>query len=223
MSTPEQYLEKPLPSSPDSERVILGAILLDNTLISQAIELLKEADFYVPLHRRVFKAMSSLFERGEKIDPILIGEEFKKEGLYDNLGGIAVITNLTFGLPHFSNIESYAKVVKGKAITRNLIKVCNQITSEALAEEEDSEIILDHAEQAIFALADERSRQGFSHIKPIAEEVIHKVQEFAKRESHALTGLATGYRDLDAMTSGFQRTDLIIIAARPSMGKPLFV
>ena len=159
--TREQYLEKPLPSSPDSERVILGAILLDNTLISQAIEILKQEDFYSPLHRRVFKAMSSLFERGEKIDPILIGEELKKEGQLENVGGVATITNLTFGLPHFSNIETYAKVVKDKSITRNLIKVCNQITSEALAEEEDAEIILDHAEQAIFALADERTRQGF--------------------------------------------------------------
>lgn len=219
MATPEQYLEKPLPSSPESERVILGAILLDNTLISQAIETLKQEDFYSPLHRRVFKAMSNLFERGDKIDPILIGEELKKEGQLENIGGIATITNLTYGLPHFSNIETYAKVVKGKAITRNLIKVCNQITSEALAEEEDPSIILDHAEQAIFALADERSRQGFSHVKPIAETVLHKVQEFAKRESHALTGIATGYRDLDSMTSGLQRTDLIIVAARPSMGK----
>jgi replicative DNA helicase len=219
MATPEQYLEKPLPSSPESERVILGAILLDNTLISQAIESLKAEDFYSPLHRRVFKAMSSLFERGEKIDPILIGEELRKEGQLENIGGVATITNLTFGLPHFSSIETYAKVVKDKAITRTLIKVCNQITSEALAEEEDASIILDHAEQAIFALADERARQGFSHVKPIAETVLHKVQEFAKRESHALTGIATGYRDLDAMTSGLQRTDLIIVAARPSMGK----
>lgn len=215
----EQYLEKPLPSSPESERVILGAILLDNTLISQAIEILKQEDFYSPLHRRVFKAMSALFERGEKIDPILIGEELKKEGQLENVGGIATITNLTYGLPHFSNVETYAKVVKSKSITRNLIKVCNQITSEALAEEDDAEIILDHAEQAIFALADERTRQGFSHVEPIAREVLHKVQEFAKRESHALTGLATGFRDLDAMTSGLQRTDLIIVAARPSMGK----
>lgn len=221
MATPEQYLEKPLPSSPESERVILGAILLDNTLISQAIEALKTEDFYSPLHRRVYKAMCNLFERGEKIDPILIGEELKKEGQLENIGGIATVTNLTYGLPHFSNIETYAKVVKGKATVRNLIKVCNQITSEALAEEEDPEVILDHAEAAIFALADERAKQGFSHIKPIAETVLHKVQEFAKRESHALTGLATGYRDLDAMTSGLQRTDLIIVAARPSMGKCL--
>jgi replicative DNA helicase len=215
----EQFLEKPLPSSPDSERVILGAILLDNTLISQAIELLKQDDFYSPLHRRVFRAMSNLFERGDKIEPILIGEELKKEGQLEAIGGVATITNLTFGLPHFSNIAQYAKVVKDKAIIRNLIKACNQITSEALAEEEDAEIILDHAEQAIFALADERTRQGFAHIKPVAETVLSKVQEFARRETHALTGIATGFRELDQMTSGLQRNDLIIVAARPSMGK----
>jgi replicative DNA helicase len=217
----EQYLEKPLPSSLESERVILGAILLDNTLVSQAIELLSVDDFYSPLHRRVFRAMMNLFERGDKIDPILIGEELKKEGQLENIGGVATITNLTYGLPHFSNIAHYAKIVHDKAIIRNLIKVCNQVVSEALAEEEDAEVILDHAEQAIFALADERTRQGFAHIKPVAETVLAKVQEYARRESHALTGLSTGFRDLDQMTSGLQQTDLIIVAARPSMGKCL--
>ncbi len=220
MATPEQFLEKPLPSSPESERVILGAILLDNALISQAIEQLKSEDFYSPNYRRIFKAMIALFEKSERIDPILIGEELKKDGTsVDSMGGVATITNLTFGLPHFSDIADYAKVVKDKSVTRNLIKVCNQITSEALAEEDDAEVILDHAEQLIFALADERTRQGFAHVKPVAEEVLAKVQEYAKRETHALTGLATGFRDLDQMTSGLQKTDLIIVAARPSMGK----
>ncbi len=219
MATPEQFLEKPLPSSPESERVILGAILLDNALISQAIEQLKPEDFYSPNHRRVFKAMITLFEKSERIDPILIGEELKKEGSIDSMGGVATITNLTFGLPHFSDIADYAKIVHDKAVVRNLIKVCNQITSEALAEEDDAEVILDNAESMIFALADERTKQGFAHVKPVAENVLAKVQEYAKRESHALTGLATGFRDLDQMTSGLQKTDLIIVAARPSMGK----
>jgi len=219
MATPEQFLEKPLPSSTESERVILGAILLDNQLISQAIEQIGPDDFYSPLHRRVFRAMISLFERGERIDPILIGEEFKRDGAIDAIGGISTITNLTYGLPHFSDIKDYTKVVKDKSVTRNLIKVCNQITSEALAEEDTAEEILDNAERMIFALADARTRQGFAHVKPIAETVLAKVQEFAKRDSHALTGLSTGFRDLDQMTSGLQKTDLIIIAARPSMGK----
>jgi replicative DNA helicase len=217
----EQFLNKPLPSSAESERALLGAVLLDNQLFTQAAEVLVPEDFYSPLHRRVFKAMTALFESSQRIDPILIGEELKKDGSIDSLGGVATITNLTFGLPHFSDIQDYVRIVKEKSITRNLIKVCNQITAEALAEEEDAEVILDHAEQMIFALADEKTRQGFSHIRPVAEEVLAKVQEFAKRDSHALTGLATGFRDLDEMTSGLQRSDLIIIAARPSMGKCL--
>jgi replicative DNA helicase len=215
----EQFLEKPLPSSIESERVILGAILLDNQLISQAIEQLQPDDFYSPLHRRIYKAMTNLFERGITIDPILIGEELKKEGQLDTMGGISTITNLTYGLPHFSDIATYTKVVHDKAVVRNLIRVCNQITSEALSEEDDAETILDHAEQQIFAIADARTRQGFSAVKPIAEAVLAKVQEYAKRESHALTGLSTGFRELDQMTSGLQPSDLIILAARPSMGK----
>jgi len=163
--------------------------------------------------------MLSLFERGERIDPILIGEELKKDGSIDSIGGVSTITNLTYGLPHFSDIFDYAKVVKDKSLTRSLIKVCNQVTSEALAEEDDAAVILDHAEQLIFALADERTREGFSHVQPIAETVLAKIQEYAKRETHALTGLATGFREIDQMTSGLQKTDLIIIAARPSMGK----
>ncbi len=217
----EQYLEKPLPSSPDSERVILGAILLDNALISHAIEQLHPDDFYSPLHRRIFRAMLNLFDRSERIDPILIGEELKKENQLESIGGVATITNFTYGLPHFSEIESYTKVVREKAMVRNLIKACNQITSEALAEEEEAAVVLDRAEAMIFALTDERSRQGFEHIQPVAETVLKKVQEYSKRESHALTGLATGFREFDQMTSGLQEADLIILAARPSMGKCL--
>jgi replicative DNA helicase len=215
----EQYLERPLPSSEESERIILGAILLDNALISQAIEALKPDDFYSPLHRRIFNAMTALFESAKQIDPILIIEELKKEGSVDAIGGISTIANLTFGLPHFSNLADYLKVVKDKSVVRRLIRTCNQITSEALSEEEDATVLLDHAEQMIFALADERTRQGFEHVQPVAEKVLQKVQEYAKRETHALTGLATGFRDLDNWTSGLQKTDLIIVAARPSMGK----
>lgn len=215
----DHYLEKPLPSSDESERVILGAILLDNSLISQAVEMLKPEDFYSPRHRRIFKAMISLFEKSERIEPVIISEELKKEGFIDSIGGISAITALTYGLPHFSNIADYAKIVRDKSIVRSLIRVCNEITSEALAEEDEASDILDHAEQMIFALAEERTRQGFEHVKPVAEQVLAKVKEFASRETHALTGLATGFRELDQMTSGLQPTDLIIVAARPSMGK----
>ncbi len=215
----EQYLEKPLPSSEESERVILGAILLDNSVIAEAVEHLKPEDFYSPLNRRVFAAMIALFEKQKQIDPILIGEELKKEGSIDSFGGITTITNLTFGLPHFSNVAEYIKVVRDKALVRNLIRTCNAITGEALAEEDDAEVIIDHAEQAVFALAEARTRQSFSRIAPIADRVLARVKEYAAGEGTGITGLSTGFRELDEMTSGLQRTDLVIVAGRPSMGK----
>src|SRR5215468_10087959 len=217
----EQPFERQLPNSAESERAILGAILLDNGLISQAIEQLRSEDFYVPSHRRIFLAMITLFERGAEINPILIGEELKRENALESVGGISFITNLTFGLPHATNILHYAKVVRGKSMLRQLIKTSNKIVQEALEQEDEPEIILDHAEHAIFQLADERIRQGFVHVKPIAEGLLEKIQEMEGRAA-LLTGLTTGFTDLDKMTSGLQRSDLIIVAARPSMGKTSF-
>ncbi|HEY0386599.1 MAG TPA: DnaB-like helicase N-terminal domain-containing protein, partial [Pyrinomonadaceae bacterium] len=214
----DQLLERPLPNSADAERAILGAIILDNALISQAIELLKPEDFYVPSHRRIFVAMTGLFERGSEINPILIAEELRREGEIEAVGGMTFISNLTYGLPHFANIAHYAKMISGKSMLRQLVKVCNKVTSEALEEEEEPELILDHAEQMIFALADERTRQGFAHVKPIADNLLEHVQEMAGR-SAMLTGLTTGFNEVDSMTSGLQASDLIVVAARPSMGK----
>jgi replicative DNA helicase len=214
----DQLLERPLPNSSEAERAILGAIVLDNGLINQAIELLRPEDFYVPSHRRIFLSMIALSERGSEINPILIGEELRRDGSLESVGGLTFISNLTYGLPHFANIAHYAKIVKDKSLVRQLVKVANKITSEALEEEDEAQIILDHAEQMIFALADARTRQGFAHIKPVADELLEKVQEMAGR-SAMLTGLTTGFNEFDTMTSGLQPSDLIIIAARPSMGK----
>ena len=219
----EQYLEKPLPSSEESERVILGAILLDNAVIAQAVEHLKPEDFYSPFNRRVFAAMIALFEKQSQIDPILIGEELKKEGSLESIGGVTAITNLTFGLPHFSNVEEYIRVVRDKSVIRQLIRTCNTITGEALAEEDDAEIILDNAEQKIFALAEQRTKESFSRIEPVAEKVLARVKEHAEGGgAHGITGLSTGFTQIDELTSGLQRTDLVIVAGRPSMGKTAF-
>jgi replicative DNA helicase len=217
-TTRDQLLERPLPNSSEAERAILGAIILDNGLINQAIELLRPEDFYVPSHRRIFLSMIALSERGSEINPILVGEELRREGSLETVGGLTFISNLTYGLPHFANIAHYAKIVRDKSLLRQLVKVANKVTSEALEEEDEAQVILDHAEQMIFALADERTRQGFAHIKPVADELLEKVQEMAGR-SAMLTGLTTGFNEFDTMTSGLQPSDLIIIAARPSMGK----
>src|SRR4026209_1442316 len=225
MAPPPFFREHPakraLPNSSEAGRAILGAVLLDNGLISQAIEQLRPEDFYVPSHRRIFLGMIALFERGAEINPILIGEELKKEKALESVGGISFITNLTYGLPHSTNITHYAKVVRGKSMLRQLVKTSSKTIQEALAEEDEPEIILDHAEQAIFQLADERIRQGFMHVKPIAEQLLEKVQEMEGRAA-PLTGLTTGFADLHKMTSGLQNADLVILAARPSMGKTSF-
>jgi replicative DNA helicase len=214
----EQSFERPLPNSSEAERAILGAILLDNALISQAIELLKPEDFYVPSHRRVFVAMIALFERGAEINPILIGEELKKESSLE-VGGISSVTNLTYGLPHSSNIVDYAKVVRGKSLLRRLIRTASKITTEALEEEDEASVILDHAEHAIFELADERIRQGFTHVEPIAVQLLDKIQEMEGRKV-VLTGLTTGFPELDEKTSGLQKSDLIIRPRGPPWGRP---
>src|SRR6266581_2650913 len=222
MATPnpirDPLLERPLPSSPDSERAILGSIILDNSLIAQAVELLKSDDFYVPSNRRIFQSMIALFERGSEINPILIAEELRRDNSLEASGGVLFLTNLTYGLPHVTSVAPYAKVVRGKSLLRQLVKVANKITSEALEEEDEPPIILDHAEHAIFALADERIRQGFQHIKEPAERVLEKAESVEHRDL-VVTGVPTGFRGLDSLTSGFQKQDFIVIAARPSMGK----
>lgn len=222
MATPEPIrdpiLERPLPSSPDVERAVLGVIILDNSLIAQAVELLKPKHFYVPSHRRIFVAMIALFERGSEINPTLIGEELRRDNSLESSGGMLAISNLTWGLPHTTNLAPYANVIRGKQLLRELVKTANKITIEALEEEDEPQNILDRAEHAIFALADERIRQGFEHIKQPAERVLEKAEE-VEHHDLVVTGVPTGFRQFDALTSGLQRQDLVVIAARPSMGK----
>lgn len=218
----DQALERALPNSSEAERAILGAILLDNGLITQAAEQLKQEDFYIPSHRRIFIAMLALFQRGAEINSILIGEELKKDNALESVGGISFITNLTYGLPHSTNIAHYAKVVTGKSYLRKLIKEANAITQEALAEEDEPEIIGEHAEQRIFGLKDCRTSRGqFEGVKPIAEAVLELIQE-QHGKSAVVSGLTTGFYDLDRLTSGLQRPNFIILAARPSTGKTSF-
>lgn len=217
----DQAFERALPNSSEAERAVLGAILLDNALIDQAIEYLQAEEFYVPSHRRIFVAMIELNKRGSEINPILIGEELKKENTLEAVGGVSFITNLTYGLPHSTNLVHYTKVIHGKFMLRQLIKTSNKITQEALAEEDEPEIILDSAERAIFALAETKVKTGFVPAKRIAGQVLERVQEMEGRET-LVTGLTTGFVDLDKLTSGLQPSDLIILAARPSMGKTSF-
>lgn len=214
----EQNLEKSLPSNPQAEKIILGAIFLDNTLMSQALELLKADDFYSPVHKTIFIAMAKVSEKSDKIDPILVMEELKKVSQFENIGGLATITNLTFGLPHFSDIETYCIVVRDKSKIRKLIRLCDELTGICLAEEQDVEEIFEYAESKIFELSAVNTQSKFRDaVDIIAERVVHINQ--VSQTGNPITGLPTGLLDFDTRTLGLQKKDLIIIAARPGVGK----
>src|SRR5258705_1511508 len=212
--------DQPYPHNADGERAILGAVLLDNSLMAHAAELDPDV-FYIPSHRKIFSAMIELFKNGSEIDPILVAEELRRQGELESVGGASSISALMTGLPRIDKLDSYTKLIRGKYLLRLVIKKSYQIITDALVEEDEPEVILDRAEQAIFSIADERIRKGLEHVQPIAERLLEKLQEMEGR-STMITGLTTGFNDLDAMTSGMQPSDLIIVAARPSMGKTSF-
>jgi replicative DNA helicase len=213
-------LDKALPSSIEAERLILGVALLDNMAINQAAETLKPEDFFIGSNRRIYERMIGLYERGMAIDPLTLQEELRRAGELEQVGGPAYIASLFDGVPRFSNIESYIELVKGKSMLRRLITSSNQIMAMAFDDEETPEMILDKAESLILAIGEDRIKQGFVHIGDVAARQLTVIEETAGREQ-LITGIATGFSDLDYMTSGLQRGDLIIIAARPSMGKCL--
>ena len=214
-------LDKALPSSIEAERLILGVILLDNVAINQAAENLKPDDFFLGSNRRIYDKMIALYQRGQAIDPLTLQEELRRAGELEQVGGPAYIAALFDGVPRFSNIENYVKLVKGKSMLRRMITSSNQIMAMAFDDEEEPEVILDKAEGLILSIAEDRIKQGFVHIGDVATRQLTVIEETAGREQ-LITGIATGFADLDYMTSGLQRGDLIIIAARPSMGKTAF-
>lgn len=214
----DPFFEKGLPSNLEAERSILGAILLDNSVCNQAMEMMKRDDLFLDSHRRIFDKMVALSERGAIIDLITLGEELRRAGEFEQVGGATYIASLIDGVPRTDTIEPYVKIVKAKAILRKLITASNQIIARAFDEEDDPEIILDQAEQAIFQIAEDRIRAGFEHIGDVAKRKLEEIEQMTGR-SEMITGVPTGFTDFDQMTSGLQRQDLIIIAARPSMGK----
>lgn len=214
----ERFLERPLPSSEEAERCVLGAILLDNAVMSQAVEAIKPEDFYSPLNRRVFAAMSELFQASRVIDPILIGEELKKEGSLESIGGTTTVTNLTFGLPHFSDIAEYLKIIAEKSRIRNLIRTLNSATGELLSEEDDFDDVISSVESKIFEACERPNAPKGSRLSDLVRQNI-EITEQRMNAGVELTGIPTGLKALDEMTGGLQNGELVIGASRPSMGK----
>jgi replicative DNA helicase len=217
-ATGDPFFEKGLPSNVEAERSILGAILLDNTVCNQAVELLKRDDFFLDSHRRIFDKMVMLSERLSSIDLITLGDELRRAAEFEQIGGATYIASLIDGVPRTDNIEHYARIVKKKSMLRKLITASNQIIARAFDEEDDADVIIDQAEQAIFQIAEDKVRQGFQYIGTVAQRRLEQIEQMADRPE-MITGVPTGFVDFDHLTSGLQRQDLIIIASRPSMGK----
>lgn len=211
-------LERKLPHNPDAERSVLGAILLDNQAFHPAIEVLAAEDFFLDSHRRIFTRMIELSESSRPIDLITLHEELERAGELEAAGGPAYLGSLVDGVPRVTNVEHYARIVKEKALLRNLIHASNNILTQAFEAEEPADEVLDRAEHSIFALAEERVKAGLLSLKEIARATLPRLDEVFERRQH-ITGLATGFTDFDNLTSGLQPADLIVLAARPAMGK----
>lgn len=210
--------ERTLPHNLDAERSVLGAILVNSAALDLASEVIGPNDFFRDAHRRIFECMVALHERSQAIDFIILKEELQRSGELDEIGGPAYLASLADGVPRATNIEYYAKIVKEKSTLRNLIFAANKILENAYKAGQESDLILDEAESAIFGVADERLRVGFVPIRELVKETFPKI-EILFEQKRLVTGVPTGFADLDGMTRGFQNGDLIIIAARPSMGK----
>jgi len=219
---PEAVAERTLPHNLEAERSVLGAILLHNDAFNLAAEVIDTHDFFRDAHRRIFDKMVKLAERGDAIDLVTLKEELGRSGDLEEVGGPAYITALVDGVPRSMNIEHYARIIKEKATLRSLIFSANKILATAYEAEEEADTILDQAEHAIFAIADDNVRDGFVSLRDLARGSLETIEKLhARRE--LVTGVPSGFTDLDEMTSGFQSSDLIIVAGRPSMGKTSLV
>ncbi|MBW3535382.1 MAG: replicative DNA helicase [Gemmatimonadetes bacterium] len=221
-AAPEAFDRSP-PYSPEAEISVLGGMLIDPDAVARAIEVVNDTMFFREAHRRLFRSMSRLFERGAAIDVVTLAEELKKNGEFDAAGGMEYLARLVDAVPTAANIEYHARIVREKALLRRLIEASSGIIRDAY-EQGDKEVeeILDQAESRIFQVAQSQTREGFVWIKEILWSTFERIEDL-QNSPGGVTGVSTGYPDLDRMTSGFQPGDLVIVAARPSMGKTSLV
>jgi len=210
-------LDRLPPQSLDSEQAVLGALLVSGDGITRVVDILEPEYFYRKAHQVIYAVMLDLFDNNEPIDIVTVSQYLKDQGKLDNVGGRQYVTDLSLSIATTANLEYYARIVQEKALLRNLIKAGTEIVTQCY-EEPDADTAIDRAEHLIFNLAQRRSMQQLVHIKNIVEASFQKIEErYENRDS--LSGVPSGFYDLDALTSGFQPSDLIIVAARPSMGK----
>ena len=216
------FEERPLPHNLEAEQCVLGAILIHNDAFNVAAGLIDAADFYRHAHGRVFDTMVGLSERGQVIDFVTVKDELSRGGALDDVGGPAYIAALADGVPRSTNVEHYARIVKEKATLRELIRSANRIVTTAYRAEQDADTVLDEAEREIFSIAEDRIHGGFVPLSALVDDGIGAIEQLQEHRG-LVTGVPTGFEDIDRLTAGLQPADLIIVAARPSMGKTAFV
>ncbi len=221
---PQAVFDRTPPQNIDAERSVLGAMLINNDAVGVAIEILggdSEDIFYVPAHRRVYDAAVALFQNSAPVDATTVSDQLSRGGGLEEIGGTSFIAGLMGAVPTSANVEYYARIVLDMAVLRKVISTCTNIANEAYTVPEDTSTLLDRAESGIFSIAEKRQLNPISRVGDLLEASIHRIEEMMKSHS-GITGLPTGFQDLDEMLSGLQPSDMIVLAARPSVGKTAF-
>lgn len=222
MAPVKELVEKIPPQSNEAEIAVLGSMLLDKEAIVEAIEILDEFSFYKEAHRKIYSAVINMYDKNRAIDIVTLVEELKKSNALEEVGGPAYITSVVSNIPTSANIQHYAKIVKEKAILRNLISTATRIVSESYENESSVDALLDKAERMIFDITTSKVEDRTSSIKDVIKSSIETIDNLYQRKEN-ITGIATGFHDFDVMTAGLQKSDFIVIAGRPSMGKSALV
>jgi replicative DNA helicase len=209
------------PHSLEAERAVLGAVLLERESLPKAVELLRATDFYKEGHRKIFHAMLGLFERNEPVDLLTVSEELRRRAVLDEVGGAAALAALVEEAATAAHVLSYGGIVREKALLRELIRIATEIITQSYEARDDVDKLLDDAERLIFQISERRMEGSALPIRAILRDTFEHIEKLYDRKEH-VTGLATGFRKLDLATAGFQPSDFIIIAGRPSMGKTAF-
>lgn len=209
------------PHSIEAEQSVLGAMILDREAINIAVEMIKPEDFYKEAHREIFEAILNLYNKNEPVDLITLAEELKRRGTLENIGGVTYLADLSSGVATTANTKYYCKIIEEKSTLRKLIKSCNEIILKSYENLEEVNAIIEQAEKSIFDITLGKQREGFAPINEVLLKSFSKIEERAASQN-PITGITTGFIDLDYKLSGLQRSDLILVAARPSMGKTAF-
>lgn len=217
----ESAPEKLTPQNVEAEQSVLGAILIDNGALMTALELIGADDFYRDSHRRIFVAMTELFDRSEPIDLITMSDYLKRKDELDLVGGSQYLASVASTIPTAANVRYHAKIIREKAMLRGLLRSVTDIARTVYDSEMDPEEMIDFAEKTVFDISDKRIKASFSTLKDVIKDSFQMIEHLYDRKE-SVTGVPSGFKELDAMTTGFQKSDLIIVGGRPSMGKTAF-